>query len=196
MEEKKSIQISVTGLFLVVAIIVIIIMGFFMYKIVGEKNNAEQKVESLNGEVSTLESSMDNLQDKIDSIANTISSTTNVNTANQNITTTSNNQTTTSSNNQTTASTNTVKIEGTYENREDPEIISYTFSGNKVTYEAMDMAKGTYEIEGDKIKITYQESYDPEGNKMNTYPNGQKEELTIVNENTLTNQYGGKYVKK
>ena len=74
MNEKKPIKISLSTFFLIIAIIVIIVMGIFIYKISVDKIKAEEKAEVLNSEVTELEGAVDNLQGKIDSISNTINS--------------------------------------------------------------------------------------------------------------------------
>ena len=72
MEEKKQMKISMSGFFLILAIIVIAVMGYFIYKISTEKTEKENQIASLNNEISTLKTSSDELQKKIDNIANTI----------------------------------------------------------------------------------------------------------------------------
>ena len=74
MNEKTSIKISLSTFFLILSIIIIIIMGFFMYKLYNEKSIAIQEISDLNNEVSTLENTVSNFQEKIDSISNTINS--------------------------------------------------------------------------------------------------------------------------
>ena len=74
MDEKKPIKISLSTFFLILAVIVILVMGYFMYKLYNEKVAATQKIDNLNNEISNLESNVNNLQQKIDSISNTINS--------------------------------------------------------------------------------------------------------------------------
>ena len=74
MDEKKTIKISLSTFFLFLAIILIIVMGFFMYKLYNEKTIATQKIEDLNNEINTLEKTVNDFQQKIDSISNTINS--------------------------------------------------------------------------------------------------------------------------
>ena len=70
MEEKKQVKISMSGFFLILAIIVIAVMGYFIYKISTEKTEKENQIASLNNEISSLQSSSKDLQGKLDSIAN------------------------------------------------------------------------------------------------------------------------------
>lgn len=74
MDEKKTIKISLSTFFLILAIVVIIVMGFFMYKLYNEKSIATQKIEDLNNELNTLEKTVNDFQQKMDSISNTIDS--------------------------------------------------------------------------------------------------------------------------
>ena len=72
MNEKNVTKISLSTFFLILAVIVIIVMGIFMYKTYNEKNVATEKVSDLNGQVSNLKSTVDQLQGKINSISDTI----------------------------------------------------------------------------------------------------------------------------
>lgn len=96
------------------------------------------------------------------------------------------------------------KVEGEYcsVGNDNSEGVIYKFEGNTVKFIALYTTEGTYEIVDNKIKITYTKAYEL-GEEIDTFPNGQYEELTIVDENTLTSQntingvvYSGKYVKK
>lgn len=79
MEEKKSIKISLSTFFLILAIIVIIIMGYFIYKFYNDKENANNQVVTLNNQVNKLEGTVNSLQETVDNISNlnTITSSTN-----------------------------------------------------------------------------------------------------------------------
>ena len=72
MEEKKQMKISMSGFFLILAIIVIAVMGYFIYKISSEKAEKEKEIASLKNETSNLNAKVNELQGKLDSIANTI----------------------------------------------------------------------------------------------------------------------------
>lgn len=92
MNEKNITKISLSTFFLILAVIVIIVMGIFMYKTYNEKNIATEKVSDLNGQVSNLKNTVDQLQGKINSISETINSNssvpdTNTNNTSNNITT-------------------------------------------------------------------------------------------------------------
>lgn len=75
MNEKKTLTISVTTLFLVIAIVVIIFMGNFIYNISMEKQNALEEVSNLNSQVSNLENTVSSLQNTINSVSDTVSNT-------------------------------------------------------------------------------------------------------------------------
>ena len=133
-----------------------------------------------------LENNASKLQEKIDDLEGKIDSNANIG------------NTDTSNNNN-----NTIKIEGEYHvvGNDNSEVLTYKFEGNTVKFIALYTTEGTYEIVDNKIKITYSKAYDMDG-ELDTFPNGKYEELTIVDENTLTSQktingvvYNGKYVK-
>ena len=72
MEKKEPIKVSMSTFFLILAIIVIAVMGYFMFKLYNEKSIAEEKSNELNAKVSSLENVISNVQ-------NTISTTTETN---------------------------------------------------------------------------------------------------------------------
>lgn len=76
MEEKKSIKISLSTLFLILAIIAIIVMGIFIYKLYNERNIETEKAAELQSQVSSLNGTVSDLQSKINSISKTINSST------------------------------------------------------------------------------------------------------------------------
>lgn len=88
------------------------------------------------------------------------------------------------------------KILGTY-NAERPygtEAFTYIFSENSVIYASDAYNDGTYEIDGDNIRITYLVTHSPvDGSPMDFVR--QPEELRIEDENTLVNSSGTKFYK-
>lgn len=56
MEEKKSLKMSLSNVLLFISIIVILIMGYFIYKIYNEKTIATTEIDNLNNKISSLES--------------------------------------------------------------------------------------------------------------------------------------------
>lgn len=68
MEEKQSIKISLSTFFLILAIIAIIIMGFFIYKLNTDKSAEIKKSNDLQSQVSTLNGTVNNLQEQINTI--------------------------------------------------------------------------------------------------------------------------------
>lgn len=69
MEEKKVTKISLSTFFLILAIIVIIIMSVFIYKLYNDKTAEVNKSNELQSQVNNLNSTINNLQGKIDSIS-------------------------------------------------------------------------------------------------------------------------------
>ncbi|MBR2289162.1 MAG: hypothetical protein IJ867_00705 [Clostridia bacterium] len=72
MEEKKSNGISVSGFFLIIAIIIIIAMGYFIYKFYNDKTTETKKAADLQTEVDRLNGTVSELQGKINSISENI----------------------------------------------------------------------------------------------------------------------------
>lgn len=71
MDEKKSIKISLSTFFLILAVIVIIIMGYFIFKISKENSTDKEKITELNQKVTNLENSKSELQEKTKNILET-----------------------------------------------------------------------------------------------------------------------------
>ena len=84
MEEKNVKKISLSTFFLILAIIAIIVMGIFIYKLNNDKTTEIQKSTELQSQVNSLNGTVSDLQGKIDSISKTIDS----NNSTQNNTTT------------------------------------------------------------------------------------------------------------
>ncbi len=74
MEEKNNAKISLSTFFLILAIIAIIVMGIFIYKINNDKTSEIQKSTELQAQVNILNRTVSDLQGKIDNISNTINS--------------------------------------------------------------------------------------------------------------------------
>lgn len=74
MEEKNVSKISLSTFFLILAIIAIIVMGIFIYKLNKDKTAEIQKSTELQSQVNSLNGTVSDLQGKIDNISNTINS--------------------------------------------------------------------------------------------------------------------------
>ena len=74
MEEKKAIKISLSTFFLIIAIITIIVMGIFIYKLNNDKIAEIQKSTELQSQVNSLNGTLSDLQGKINNISETINS--------------------------------------------------------------------------------------------------------------------------
>ena len=108
MSEKAPIKISLSTFFLVIAILVIIVMGIYLYI---EKINSTKTITELENSNADMENTIDNLQNKIDTIPNTISSdTSNTITQTQATSIPTNTSSSSSANNLTYSS-----LKGTYE---------------------------------------------------------------------------------
>lgn len=62
MEENKSLKISLSTLLLLLSIIVIVVMGYFIYTLYIDKQSADSKISELNDEVLRLETIVNNLK--------------------------------------------------------------------------------------------------------------------------------------
>lgn len=158
MEEKKVTKISLSTFLFIISLIIIVIMGIFIFKLNNEKNIETQKSIDLQSQVDSLNGTVSNLQEK----ANTISET--VNTTDYQISGTY------------------------YQKNAQGDEPNYTFSSNnKITYGALWTCSGTYTINNNTIKISFTSAVDPDGNKTNVKDLGVKEtvELTIIDDNTL-----------
>lgn len=74
MEEKRAIKISLSTFFLILAIITIVVMGLFIYKLNNEKSEETKKSAKLQTQVDNLKGTVSNLQNKINNISETINS--------------------------------------------------------------------------------------------------------------------------
>ena len=81
MEQKKTLKINLSTFLLILAIIAIIVMGVFIYKLNNDKTAEVQKSTELQAQVNTLNGTVSDLQEKINNISETIdSSSSNTNT--------------------------------------------------------------------------------------------------------------------
>ena len=74
MEEKNVTKISLSTFLLIIAIIAIIVMGIFIYKINNEKTIETQKSADLQAQVSSLNGTVSDLQEKINKVSETVNS--------------------------------------------------------------------------------------------------------------------------
>lgn len=91
MEEKNTTKISLSTFFLILAIIAILVMGIFIYRLNNDKTAEIQKSTELQAQVNRSNGTINDLQGKIDNISKTINSS-NLNDT-ENKTNTSNNTT-------------------------------------------------------------------------------------------------------
>ena len=155
MEEKNTTKISLSTFLLIIAIIAIVIMGVFIYKLNKDKTAEIQKSTELQSQVNSLNGTVSDLQGKINNISKTI------NTSNVNTSTEKNNE----SNEKATVSKVTDKSDikiGTYnadEEKFDGAGVGYgdcgvTLANNNLcsVYEGFGTSHlGTYSIEENKL---------------------------------------------
>lgn len=72
MDKNRTVKASILIVLLVLALIVIIIMGYYIYKLNNEKNIEAGKVVNLNNEISTIQNTVNNLNEKINNVSNII----------------------------------------------------------------------------------------------------------------------------
>ena len=95
MEEKnaKKISLSTFLLIIAIAIIAIIVMGVFIYKINNEKTLASNKIKELNYQINNLQTTIESLQGKTENDSNIINKENNESTDNNNNNQSTNNST-------------------------------------------------------------------------------------------------------
>lgn len=170
MEENQKIKFST--IFLLVAFLIIIVLTYFLYILYLDRNDLNNELESVSYKITNLENSSNKLQQEIIRINSIIT--------------------------ESSTENNVSYLEGSYTNSDEPESFTYTFSGNTVVYTSLHRQEGTYTIVGDTVKITYTKAFGPEGEPLDEIPDGETEELKIVDENTLTltkGNYTAKFTK-
>lgn len=78
MEEKNITKISLSTFLLIIAIIAIIVMGIYIYKLNNDKTSEIKKSTELQTQVTSLNETVNDLQSKITSISKTIDSESNI----------------------------------------------------------------------------------------------------------------------
>ena len=101
MEDKKKIRISLSTFLLILALIVIICMGYLVVKLYNDKNNETNKVSELNTKINDLEKSINTLSNNMNNTSNELSSNVQTNT-------------TTNTSKNTTASKEIINLDSTY----------------------------------------------------------------------------------
>lgn len=90
MEEKKVTKISLSTFFLILAIIAIIVMGIFIYKLNNDKTVEIQKSTELQAKVNSLNGTVSKLQEKINKLSETVNAETPTQANSSNASTTNN----------------------------------------------------------------------------------------------------------
>ena len=184
MEEKKSLKISLSTFFLILALIVIVVMAIFIYKFYNEKTEANEKSAELQTQITSLNGTVSDLQGKIDSISSTINS----NSSTENITI---------PNTKADTSTSTTTLDKKYENSKYGITFSYPSSLSVHQYSLTDnMVESFSDNNGNEIVIarfngdTIESMIDFEKNK--DMPDGTKIKLDIKKEGYVTLNSGTK----
>ena len=153
MEKKK--KISVQTILLIVAVIIIGVMAFFIYKLSTEKAEEKENAENSNRQVGNLENTVDDLQGKLDAIANIINSNSNNTSDNTvNNTTSNTNKDTVNLNNDTTTNTSSNSISSTNDN------VKYKFeSGDNLAAQGNPGVVKIYELNDKKMKFEYNQGW-------------------------------------
>ena len=185
MEEKKAVKISLSTLFLILAVIVIIIMAVFIIKLNSEKSAEVEKSIQLQAQVNGLNGTVDNLQGKIDSISKTINYNNSNNANIQNSNTSLNVKTNTEV---TKKNENKILLEGTYAFEASDVGYQFDKKGNVSIFGNVDEQKGTYttvrenEIE---VVLTVETVWNDETGESTSTPINRTEKIKVIDENTL-----------
>lgn len=180
MEEKQTLKISLSTFCLIIALIAIIVMGYFTYKLYNKKQTSINEINELNNQVSNLEETIKGLQEELETVSNETSHT---------------------EKNNSTSTNNTYKqiiIDGIYAiERSD---ILYRFSANgDVTYGTnLSESKGTYTTVGEnEFEVTFVEEtiWDDETFEPTTRKINEKIKFKYIDENKII-KYNGEEVEE
>lgn len=73
MEEKKQLRLNIITVFLIIAILVIMLMGYAIYKLSDAKLQSEEKVSTLENQTNELQATLDSIRSQLNNIINTSS---------------------------------------------------------------------------------------------------------------------------
>ena len=153
MEGKKERKLSI--FLLLISIIIIVIMGIFIFKLYKDRESAAMKVEELNKLTSTLDKTVEELQGKMDSISNTINNST---TDTSDKTTNSDNKSTENTNNKNTSNENEVNKNSTNTNvtiAESKKILFEYSSGDSNAAKGNPEVLKVYKIDDNQLDFEY-----------------------------------------
>ena len=112
--ERKTIKISISTLLLIIAIIAMIVMGVFIYKLSNDKSKEMQKSAELQSKIDSLNGTVNVLQGKINNISETINSNTTTETNTSSGKTTDSNVSPNKTTESNTISDNNTKMDSNY----------------------------------------------------------------------------------
>ena len=163
MNEKNITKINLSTIFLIFAIIAIIVMGIFIYKLNNDKTAEIKKSTELQAQVDNLSETVNDLQEKTNSISeNKNSNTSKDNTTLSNETTNTNNSSLTNevSNSKTSDSNYTdITLNGIYAIPNTDISWEFTKDGKAYSVGNMNVMRGTYKTTGNNsVEIHYTEN--------------------------------------
>lgn len=158
MEEKKITKISLSTFFLILAIIIIIVMGIFMYKFYNEKIAETKKSTELQTQISNLNETVTDLQTKINTISNTIDT------------------------------EDKVLIDGTFSEGATGHVYVFNTDGTVIEEDELQEKKGTYiTTEKKQVKVVLTEStiVDTDTEEKNKENINETYKVTVIDTDTL-----------
>ena len=179
MEEKKVIKISLSSFLLILAVIIIVIMGYFIYELYNDKETANNKVEELSNQLNKLEDTVNILQE-----GNNVSNTSQLNNIDEE----------TSSNNEildASESYDEIILNGSYGIKNSEFGYEFTSDGKVKFMTTFTVKEGTYTTIGEnEIELTFTKKteWDPmnvDDNESTASQVNEKEKIKYVDENTL-----------
>lgn len=149
MEEKNATKISLSTFLLLIAVIIIAVMGYFIYKLNNDKTTAVQKSTELQAQVNSLSGTVNDLQGKINNISETINSNQKQENETSDAKSSSTNKTEKEIKNETIKTNNDV-------NKQNSEEALYVYSsGDRNAANGNPELLYVYEFSNDKMKFNY-----------------------------------------
>lgn len=192
MEEKKPIKVSLSTFILVMILLCVVIGGgVYIYISNKEKQKCENQIQNLEQQVKTFENTIKELEKTNNENENVINEQKKVIESK-----TTENTTTSKSDNTNATNTKKTTIEGRFKPvdipfGDPPDYVFYT--DGRVELQGNAIQKGTYNIDGNIIKIKYTMQISPEGQEETI---NETDKLKIVDNNILLDEENNlRYVK-
>ena len=179
MEEKKNVKISLTGLLLIFAIIVIVILSFLLYKVYSDKKVSNEKVGKLDSELSNLNEKVNEVIEENEDRKNVVEKE-DVNVLDDNLV----NESATQNKNLLESTNNVQSLSGEFA-QNPPNVSGYWFDAGSYIFKTDGTVenaqsyskKGTYTINGNVINIHFTE--------MDGEPIDETHEFLIKDDDTI-----------